>query len=327
MSLPERMKIVVTGALGHIGSRLIREIPCAFPEADIILLDNLSTHRYCSLFNLPTEGQYRFVEADVLTADLGRLFDGAEVVIHLAAITNATDSFEMKEQVECVNYLGTERVAKACARAGAALIFISSTSVYGGQTDLVDEDCPITDLRPQNPYAESKLKAEQLLQALGRAEDLAFVVCRFGTIFGVSPGMRFHTAINRFCWQAVMGQAITVWRTALHQQRPYLDLADAVEALKFVLQRTLFDRRVYNILTLNTSVSQIVETVSAYVPDVCVEYVDSPVMNQLSYRVMSNRIENLGFEFKGDLKRGIGDTIKLFKTLTKGKIAGAIVSE
>jgi len=327
MSLPERMKIVVTGALGHIGSRLIREIPWAFPEADIILLDNLSTHRYCSLFNLPTEGQYRFVEADVLTADLGRLLDGADVVIHLAAITNATDSFEMKEQVQCVNYLGTERVAKACARAGSALIFISSTSVYGGQTDLVDEDCPITDLRPQNPYAESKLKAEQLLQALGRAEDLAFVVCRFGTIFGVSPGMRFHTAINRFCWQAVMGQAITVWRTALHQQRPYLDLADAVEALKFVLQRTLFDRRVYNIVTLNTSVSQIVETVSAYVPDVCVEYVDSPVMNQLSYRVMSNRIENLGFEFKGDLKRGIGDTIKLFKTLTKGKIAGAIVGE
>ena len=321
------MKIVVTGALGHIGSRLIREIPCTLPEADIILLDNLSTYRYCSLFSLPAEGHYRFIEADVLTADLGRVFDGAHVVIHLAAITNATDSFEIKEQVERVNCFGTERVAKACARTGAALIFISSTSVYGSQTELVDEDCPFSNLRPQSPYAESKLKAEQLLQALGQTEDLAFVVCRFGTIFGVSPGMRFHTAINRFCWQAVMGQAITVWRTALHQQRPYLDLADAVEALKFVLQRTLFDRRVYNIVTLNTSVSQIVETVSAYVPDVCVEYVDSPVMNQLSYRVMSNRIENLGFEFKGDLKRGIGDTIKLFKTLTKGKIAGAIVSE
>src|SRR2546425_1097057 len=321
------MRIVITGALGHIGSRLIHELPCAFPEADLCLVDNLSTQRYCSLFNLPANGRYHFLEADVLTADLAQIFDGAEVVIHLAAIANATDSFGMKEQVKCVNYIGTERVAKACARAGAALIFISSTSIYGSQIELVDEDCPITDLRPQSPYAESKLKAEQLLQALGQAEDLAFVVCRFGTIFGVSPGMRFHTAINRFCWQAVMGQAITVWRTALHQQRPYLDLADAVEALKFVLQRTLFDRRVYNILTLNTSVSHIVETVSAYVPDVCVEYVDSPVMNQLSYRVMSNRIENLGFEFKGDLKRGIGDTIKLFKTLTKGKIAGAIVSE
>src|SRR2546425_8676576 len=77
------MKIVVTGALGHIGSRLIREIPCTLPEADIILLDNLSTYRYCSLFSLPAEGHYRFIEADVLTADLGRVFDGADVVIHL----------------------------------------------------------------------------------------------------------------------------------------------------------------------------------------------------------------------------------------------------
>jgi len=170
------MKIVVTGALGHIGSRLIREIPCTLPEADIILLDNLSTYRYCSLFSLPAEGHYRFIEADVLTADLGRVFDGADVVIHLAAITNATDSFEMKEQVERVNCLGTERVAKACARTAAALIFISSTSVYGSQTELVDEDCPFSNLRPQSSYAESKLKAEHLLQALGQTEDLAFVV-------------------------------------------------------------------------------------------------------------------------------------------------------
>ena len=51
------MKIVVTGALGHIGSRLIRELPTIFPDANIVLIDNLSTQRYCSLFNLPTSGQ------------------------------------------------------------------------------------------------------------------------------------------------------------------------------------------------------------------------------------------------------------------------------
>jgi UDP-glucose 4-epimerase len=321
------MNIVVTGALGHIGSQLIREIPFTFPGANIWLVDNLSTQRYCSLFNLPTNGRYHFVEADVLTADLAQIFDGAEVVIHLAAITNATDSFENKEQVERVNYTGTEKVARACLQAGSALIFISTTSVYGTQTGPVDESCPITSLRPQSPYAESKLKAEQLLETLGQVAGLRFVICRFGTVFGASVGMRFHTAINKFCWQAVTRQPITVWRTALHQQRPYLDLTDAVEALKFILQRNLFDRRVYNIVTLNTSVSQIVETVTVYVPDVSVEYVNSPVMNQLSYRVMCNRIKSLGFEFKGDLKRGIGETIQLFKALTKSRMAGAIVNE
>ena len=62
---------------------------------------------------------------------------------------------------------------------------------------------------------------------------LRFITCRFGTIFGTSIGMRFHTAVNKFCWQAVIGQPITVWRTALHQYRPYLDLKDAVKAIVY----------------------------------------------------------------------------------------------
>src|SRR3989442_12292830 len=314
------MRIVTTGALGHIGSRLIHELPCAFPESDLCLVDNLSTQRYCSLFNLPANGRYHFLEADVLTADLAQIFDGAEVVIHLAAIANATDSFGMKEQVKCVNYIGTERVAKACARAGAALIVISSTSVYGGQTDLVDEDCPITDLRPQSPYAESKLKAEQLLQALGRTEDLAFVVCRFGTIFGVSPGMRFHTAINRFCWQAVKGEPITVWRTALHQTRPYLDLSDAVAGIMFIMRTNLCDRGIYNVLTTNASVKSILDIISLHVPDIAIRYVDTPIMNQLSYRVSNDRFRDNGFEFRGSLERGINETIQLLEGVRTGDV-------
>jgi nucleoside-diphosphate-sugar epimerase len=116
------------------------------------------------------------------------------------------------------------------------LIFPSTTSVYGSQADEVDEDCLISDLKPQSPYAEVKLRAVRLLQNLGEEKGLSFVICRFGTIFGTSDGMRFHTAINKFCWQAVMGQPLTVWRTALHQHRPCLDLGDVVEAIKFIIQ-------------------------------------------------------------------------------------------
>ena len=137
------MKIVVTGALGHIGSRLIRELPAVFSEAEIVMIDNLSTQRYCSLFNLPSYGRYRFLETDVLTADLAPIFDGAAVVIHLAAITDAANSFQIKEKVEQVNFNGTERVAQACRQVGCALIFPSTTSVYGSQAEEVDEDCPL----------------------------------------------------------------------------------------------------------------------------------------------------------------------------------------
>ena len=307
------MKIIITGALGHIGSRLIREIPITFPKAEIVMLDNLSTHRYCSLFNLPAHGLYRFLEADVLTFDLASVFAGADVVVHLAAITDAEGSFEIKDQVECVNFGGTERVAQACLQAGCALIFPSTTSVYGSQAETVDEDCPLSDLKPQSPYAESKLRAEQLLQALGKTGGLRFITCRFGTIFGTSLGMRFHTAVNKFCWQAVMGQPITVWRTALHQHRPYLDLGGAVEAIKFIIQRELYDRRVYNVVTTNTSVSRIVEIISVHVPDLSIQYVDTEIMNQLSYHVSNNRFRSRGFEFQGNLEQGISETIELLK--------------
>src|SRR4051812_27834175 len=153
-----RRKIVVTGALGHIGSRLIRRLPEHFPETEILLLDDLSTQRYCSLFDLPTSGKFEFVEADILKSDLAALFSEADAVVHLAAITNAAGSFEIAEQVEMVNFNGTERVAQACVQSKTPLMFLSTTSVYGTQSDEVDEECPLSDLQPQSPYAESKLK-------------------------------------------------------------------------------------------------------------------------------------------------------------------------
>ena len=125
--------------------------------------------------------------------------------------------------------------------------------------------------------------------------------------------MRFHTAINKFCWQAVMRRPITVWRTALHQNRPYLELGDAVEALKFIIGRELYDGRVYNVVTTNTSVRKIVDLIASFVPDLSIEYVDTEIMNQLSYHVASDRFTQQGFEFTGNLERGIGDTLSLLK--------------
>jgi len=307
------LKIVVTGALGHIGSRLIRELPTMFSDAEIVMIDNLSTQRYCSLFDLPTSGRYCFLEADVLTADLPSIFDGAAVVVHLAAITDAANSFQIKDAVERVNFTGTERVVQACLQVDCSLIFPSTTSVYGSQAREVDENCPVEDLKPQSPYAEAKLRAEQLLQRLEKERGLNFINCRLGTIFGTSSGMRFHTAINKFCWQAVMGQPLTIWRTALHQHRPYLDLGDAVEAIGFIIQKKLYDGRTYNVVTTNTSIAGIVDIISSNVPGVSIEYVDSRIMNQLSYHVSSKRFCDLGFLFKGDLAQGIGKTIDLLK--------------
>ena len=307
------MKILITGALGHIGSRLIRGL-AGLSASEVVLLDNMATQRYASLFDLPRDVPFRFVQGDILSPATDVLFEGTDVVLHLAAITDAAGSFDREREVEEVNYQGTARVADLCARNGCRLIYLSTTSVYGTQSELVDEDCPIDALKPQSPYAGSKLRAERYVDELARTRGLRAITARFGTIFGTSRGMRFHTAVNKFVWQAVMGLPITVWRTALHQKRPYLDLGDAVRALRFIIETDRFDGRIYNVLTINATVAQIVEAIERAVGHpLAIELVDSPIMNQLSYEVSRARFEALGFQFRGDLAASIAETVALLE--------------
>ena len=307
------MKIIVTGAIGHIGSYVIRDLVEQFSGAEIVMIDNMMTQRFPSLFNLPTLGSYRFIEADVTKIDLRPLLKDAHVLIHLAAITDAAGSFDKASQVESNNYQSTVKVAEACAETDTRLIALSSTSVYGTQNEVVAENCTAEELKPQSPYAITKLKEEQLVTKLCAEGGLKAISCRFGTIFGVSPGMRFHTAVNKFCWQAAMGQPITVWSTAYDQKRPYLDLFDAARAIAFIIRKDLFDGRIYNVLTHNATVRQVVDTIQEFVPDLQISFVDNKIMNQLSYEVSCERFISEGFAFAGDLRRGIDETIGLLR--------------
>lgn len=315
------MKIVITGALGHIGSSLVRELPELFPGSEIIMIDNLLTQRYASLFNLPIGRKYRFCEVDILDKDLKPLFAGADVVVHLAAITDATSSFQNREHVEKVNFEGTVKVAEACKELGCPMIHLSSTSIYGTQGEIVDEDCSPEDLQPQSPYAETKLKEENYIRSLGSGGQFQFVIFRFGTICGTSVGMRFHTAVNKFCWQAVMGQPLTVWTTAKNQKRPYLSLKDAVGAIAHFMTNKLYDRETYNVLTDNLTVNSIIEIIEQFVPEVQIQYVDSEIMNQLSYEVSNEKICKVGYKFSGSVRENILDTLNLFQ-LRKFKNVG-----
>lgn len=316
MIVESKKTVLITGALGHIGSRLIRDISRA-AVGRVIMLDNFESQRYASLFDLPGDLQYRFLEADIRTADFVTILSeyGVGAVVHLAALTDAANSAGRALEVMDVNLGGLKRVAEACRMAGVPLLFPSTTSVYGSQTERVDETSK--ELKPQSPYAESKLRAEEYL-ASQKANGLKFVVCRLGTIFGWSIGMRFHTAVNKFTWQAINGVPLTVWKTAWQQKRPYLDLGDCVSVVNFILERDMFDGEIYNIVTKNHTVEEIVGAIKGFVPNLWVSYVDSSIMNQLSYDVDDAKIRAKGFTPNGDLHKGIGDTVARMRGIIRG---------
>ncbi len=286
---------------------MIRDIPKHLRDHQFVLIDSLITERYSSLFELPKQFNYTFIHSDIFEVDYSKVLKNAAVVIHLAAITDAERSIDREEEVNRINFQGTELIARACAKNDVPLIMISTTSVYGSQDYKVDETCE--KLCPQSPYAFSKLKAELLLEQLRLEMGLKFVILRFGTIFGKSIGMRFHTAVNKFCWQATLKQPISVWETAYNQYRPYLDISDATNLIYFIISKNIFDNETYNVVTTNASVSEIIDIISKEVSDVEIEFVKSKIMNQLSYHVVANKIEQLGFKFQGDLLKGIQETL------------------
>ncbi len=309
------MKCVITGALGHIGSALIRKLPDLFDKPSIVMIDDLSTQRYASLFNLPTTASYEFIEGKVQSVDWSKILKDADVVIHLAAATDASGTADKPEAMYNNNFSGTQAVAQACLLFEVPLIFPSTTSLYGSREATVDEYC--TELSSQSPYADCKIKEEILLRDMFERNGLKGVICRFGTIYGVSQGMRFHTAVNRFCWQAVVKQPLTIWETALNQKRPYLSLDDAVRALAWIIKNNLFEGETYNIVTGNHTVRHVVSAIEECNEKCEISLVKHTIMNTLSYEVLSDKFKTTGFSFSGSLEKGIGDTIRLIKNASK----------
>lgn len=308
------MNICITGALGHIGSGLIRNLNINFLDK-VFLIDNLYTQRYASLFDLPVDKKFQFFQLDIFSDEMIKIIENSNIVVHLAAITDAESSFQNRDLVFKINYEGTKRIADLCKKCNVSLMFFSTTSVYGPQNTVVDEECSDLELRPQSPYAESKLMAEKYLLRLTDEGKLNCIIFRLGTIFGYSIGMRFHTAVNKFVWQAVTGQRITVWKTAFKQRRPYCGLNDCINAVNYVINQKMFNGQIYNIVTDNFTVEEIIGVIKEFIPDIKIKFVDSPIMNQLSYYVSNKKSLDAGFRYTDNIRESIGEVIFKLKNV------------
>ena len=218
------MKLIITGACGHIGSYVAENIFKVKKIKKTILIDNLKSNRFCSIFNQNKKNNLEFHLGDLTNEKSLDKFKTADYLLHCASMTNAEKSFGKEKEMYKNNLDCLKTVINFCKKNKVKLIHLSSTSVYGKQAALVDETCEKKYLKPQSPYAKIKLIEEKMLK---KEKKLEYITFRFGTISGISKGIRFHTAVNKFCLNAAINENITVYKTALHQYRPYLSLKDA----------------------------------------------------------------------------------------------------
>ena len=303
------MNLLITGCCGHIGSYLADNIYKIKKIKKTILVDNIKSNRFCSLFNLNKNNKLKFYLRDVNKKNSLNDFKNINYVIHCASMTNAEKSFGKEKEMYKNNIDCLRNVISFCKKNNSKLIHLSSTSVYGKQTDIVDENCEEKYLKPQSPYADIKLIEEKML--IKNSNKLNYNTFRFGTIAGVSKGIRFHTAVNKFCLNASINENIFVYKTALNQYRPYLSLDDAFKVFKFCIEKDFFKNEIFNALSGNYTVSQILKKIRKYKKNIKVKLVKSAIMNQLSYHVSSKKLENNGLYLKGNIENDIKKTLKL----------------
>lgn len=299
------MNILITGGLGHIGSYLIRNLP---KEYNIIVVDNLMTDRYCSLFNL--DRNVKFIESDIEDIDSSYLED-IDIVIHLAAITSVEQSISNVGEMESINIDKTKKFIDVCEESNISkFIFPSSSSVYGVETDVVSESDVF--VNPQSPYAEAKYEIEKYISD---RFSIDWVILRFGTIFGFSQGMRFHTAINKFCLQTSLGIPLTIWEQNYNQSRPYLGLNDACRCLlHFIEGDNDIWNDIYNVQSLNIKLIDIVSMIEKiYNKKIELNMIETPLKNQFSYIVSDSKLKSTGFQSKDLLNAEITEMRNVLK--------------
>ena len=69
---------------------------------------------------------------------------------------------------------------------------------------------------------------------------------------------------NKFCLQASLNQPITIWKTAFNQKRPYLGLDDLSNAITHIIKKNIFNNQIYNIVSNNYKVSDIVKYIKLF---------------------------------------------------------------
>ena len=111
------MKILITGGLGHIGSYLLKNINKIKFIKKIYIIDNLSTNRYCSLFNIPkTNKKIYFYQKDLSIIDALKNFKKVDVVINLASLTDAEGSLKIKNYIYKNNLGIFDNILKYCKK-------------------------------------------------------------------------------------------------------------------------------------------------------------------------------------------------------------------
>lgn len=302
--------VLVTGGAGYVGAPLctgLREDGWTVRAIDSLL------HRQDEVAASLEAAGVDLLRGDLRDDDLRRrALEGADAVVHLAAIVGDPACARDPEEARAVNVEGTRTLLEDAKAAGVQrFVFASTCSNYGRMSDPTVPVAEDGELAPVSLYAEQKVGIERMLLEEDHG-DLRPTCLRFATVYGVAPRMRFDLTVNEFTRDLWDGKELEVFGEQFW--RPYVHVVDAGRSVRTVLaapaEKVAGD--VFNVGRSGENYRKLdlVEEIGKVVSTGSVTYVPRNE-DPRDYKVSFDKIrEQLGFETLMTVPDGIREVVE-----------------
>jgi UDP-glucose 4-epimerase len=217
--------VLVTGGAGFIGSHLVEALVKA--KHDVTVLDNLSSGKLDNLSSV----KVNFIKGDICDEKtVKKAVANQDVVFHLAAIASVPYSVQNPLETHEVNATGTLKLLIASRDAKVKrFVYSSSAAVYGDEPSLPKKES--SPLKPQTPYALTKLAGEQYTLMFHKLYGIETVALRYFNVYGPrqDPKSPYSGVITKFVAALKQGTQPLIFGDG-KQTRDFVFVSDVVQA-------------------------------------------------------------------------------------------------
>lgn len=298
------MKVLITGAAGYIGSKLVGSL-LKTNTFDVVAYDNLM-YNQTSLLQYVGNPGFRFVKGDIRDIyALRKEIEKADKVVHLAAWVGAPLCDSDPKAAAEINYSATENII-SCLSRSQEIIYPTTNSGYGvGGEDFCTEE---TSLNPISVYGKTKVAAEKVILSHPKSTSL-----RLATVFGASPRPRLDLLVNDFTWRAWKEKCLVLFES--HFRRNYIHVEDVCCVVEFFLRRE-GEGEIYNVglSDANLTKKELALSIQEILPETTI--IESEIgtdPDKRDYIVSNKKLEETGCMFQQhSIKEGIQELIDMF---------------
>lgn len=312
--------IVITGALGFIGSCLVKKLNAEGHTDNLMVVDDF--YKDHKEYNLDRKQIREWVHRDIFLDIFEKVPSQIDFVFHLGARTDT--ALQDKAIFKKLNLDYSKSIWKICARHQIPLIYASSAATYGnGKKGYKDDHDIVNSLKPLNPYGDSKNDFDQW--ALKQKEQPPYWAgLKFFNVYGPNEYHkgRMASVIYHAVQQIKNTGAMKLFRSHKrgiadgHQQRDFIYVKDVVEVLHFLYKKQK-NSGLYNLGTgqARTFLDLVNLTFEAMGKTPDISFIDTPTDIRKNYQYYTeadmSKLHALGYKKKfHSLETGIEDYVK-----------------